>query len=302
MNIVWLKLCRGLEFKANFTTVSNSANQLVCANLLKAANFLLEKFQCSHENIEDCLCQSVRDKTMKKLQLYGLDTDELIHQFYIDQYQVQRNLPDDQNCGSLTIQCSFKDNFLEVHIKNGKNLVPIKSQKFANIHAKLYLLPAHKFQNLKVSKTKLIKNSMFPMFDEKIEMYGFIFGRFSPMNQSFYCSAFRCLIEDAKVVENGLLMIRLKGKRVFSSKDSSIADGLIAFDEILKNDERSPIQLPLQRLLAVHGECGDWKGVITKTILGIFCSIPDCDIVEALTSRNFEKNVQQLLKRIKTKT
>jgi C2 domain len=151
--------------------LQGEAQPIVYANLLKSVQLLLEHFECEHENKEDCLCKSALEKVTKKLQLFGCETDELIHQFYVDRLRAQGDLCYDPLHGSLTIQCMFEENILKVNVMSGKNLVPPKTGRPTNIYAKVYLLPAHKFNSVKVPKTKAIKNSTFPMFDKEIEMY-----------------------------------------------------------------------------------------------------------------------------------
>lgn len=67
--------------------------------------------QVKNDNADD---QSTLAQIQKLLELHGYETQDLIHQYYIERHTEQQN-KQDKDLGLLTVKCSFKDNTLEVN-------------------------------------------------------------------------------------------------------------------------------------------------------------------------------------------
>lgn len=66
--------------------------------------------QVKNENADD---ESTLSQIQKLLELHGYETQDLIHQYYIERHTEQQNKKD-KDLGQLTVKCSFRDNSLEV--------------------------------------------------------------------------------------------------------------------------------------------------------------------------------------------
>jgi hypothetical protein len=60
------------------------------------------------------LCKETLENILKKLQIYGYTTDELIHQYYTDRLIVQQNATETSKYGTITMKCDVKDDILQV--------------------------------------------------------------------------------------------------------------------------------------------------------------------------------------------
>lgn len=62
----------------------------------------------------------------KMLELHGMETTELIHQYYIERLNEQ-NTMEDSNFGQITVRALFGDDILKIQIMNARNLKPMDS-------------------------------------------------------------------------------------------------------------------------------------------------------------------------------
>lgn len=58
--------------------------------------------------------KSTLEQISKLLELHGYETQDLIHQYYLERYNEQQ-AKEDSDLGKLTVKCNFKDNILEVN-------------------------------------------------------------------------------------------------------------------------------------------------------------------------------------------
>lgn len=60
------------------------------------------------------------------LKLHGMETRELIHQYYLEKWQEQQAVQE-PTLGLLTVRAQFIDDNLKVEIMNARNLMPTDS-------------------------------------------------------------------------------------------------------------------------------------------------------------------------------
>lgn len=70
----------------------------------------------------------VLEKIEKVLKLYGLETPQLIHSYYMERVKEQ-NAMDEEPYGSLTVKAYFGADLLNVMVMNGRNLKPPDGKK-----------------------------------------------------------------------------------------------------------------------------------------------------------------------------
>ncbi|KZC08060.1 BAI1-associated protein 3 [Dufourea novaeangliae] len=134
----------------------------------------------------------VLEKIENLLELHGLETAELIHRYHQERIKDQNEL-DDSEYGQLTVKAYFVDNILTIQILNARKLRPVDSNgdfigKVSTLKRKLHtktkerlkerktstcdsyvkirLLPEEKFSDVKLPKTHVQKENLYPLFDE----------------------------------------------------------------------------------------------------------------------------------------
>ncbi|XP_034180927.1 C2 and C2B_Munc13-like domain-containing protein staccato isoform X1 [Osmia lignaria lignaria] len=134
----------------------------------------------------------VLEKIEHLLQLHGLETADLIHRYHQERVKEQKEM-DESEYGQLTIKAQFVDNSLSIQILNARKLRPIDSNgdlvgKVSTLKRKLHtkskqrlkewktsscdsyvkvrLLPEEKFADVKLPKTHVQKENLYPLFDE----------------------------------------------------------------------------------------------------------------------------------------
>ena len=68
--------------------------------------------------------------------------------------------------GCVTVRASFNADQLTIDILNCRNLKAMDSSGAADPYVKVQLLPSHHFPDAAVMKTKVHKNTLFPLLDE----------------------------------------------------------------------------------------------------------------------------------------
>ncbi|XP_015606405.1 protein unc-13 homolog 4B isoform X3 [Cephus cinctus] len=138
----------------------------------------------------------VLEKIEHLLKLHGLETAELIHRYSVERLQEQKNL-DESMYGQLTVRAQFVDNSLNIQVLNARNLRPMDTNgdfigKLSTLERKLHskskerlregktrkcdpyvkikILPDEKFAQVKIPKTHVQKETLFPLFDEKFNI------------------------------------------------------------------------------------------------------------------------------------
>ncbi|VDQ08634.1 unnamed protein product [Trichobilharzia regenti] len=73
--------------------------------------------------------------------------------------------------GKLTVKVNYQRSTLHVDIQRAKNLVPLDSNGLSDPFIIIELLPKHLFSETpKSSRTKIVKNTVDPVFDEHFEL------------------------------------------------------------------------------------------------------------------------------------
>ena len=104
------------------------------------------------------------DNIRRLLKLHGADSAELIHLYRLERMAVSKAT--DAGLGSISVRASFSGDQLTIDILNGRNLKAMDSSGSADPYVKVQLLPSHHFPDAAVLKTKVHKNTLFPLFDE----------------------------------------------------------------------------------------------------------------------------------------
>lgn len=84
---------------------------------------MIQSFRQDSKEIE-------KDDTLKKveylLKLNGMETRELIHQYYLERWQEQQAITEPK-MGMLTVRAQFIEDNLKIEIMNARNLTPADS-------------------------------------------------------------------------------------------------------------------------------------------------------------------------------
>lgn len=96
------------------------------------------------------------------LKIHGMDTSDLIHLYRLDRMKQT----DDMGLGSLAVRAVFIDDALNIDVLNARHLKPMDSDGTADPYVKVQLLPSHHFPDAAVLKSKVHKNTLFPLFEE----------------------------------------------------------------------------------------------------------------------------------------
>lgn len=106
------------------------------------------------------------------LERYGLNTANLIHQYYKDRYQMQQEISKSpfNPLGVLSIYCSFFNNTLKLEILNARNLVPVGTNKKCDSFVKISVVPEDAFPKYQNFKTRVELDTHFPLYDEMFEL------------------------------------------------------------------------------------------------------------------------------------
>ena len=103
------------------------------------------------------------DDIQKLLKLHGADTEELIHRYVLERMTAKTT---DDALGSITVRASFIGDQLKLDILNGRNLKPMDKSGSSDPYVKVKLLPEDLFVDQTTQKTKVHKETLFPLFDE----------------------------------------------------------------------------------------------------------------------------------------
>ncbi|KAG7190820.1 hypothetical protein KM043_006889 [Ampulex compressa] len=169
------------------------------------------------------------------LELHGLETAELIHRYNQERIKEQEDL-EDPIYGQITVKVYFSDNVLNIQILNARNLRPTDTNgdiigKLSTLERKLHskskqrlregktskcdcyvkvrLLPEEKFADVKAPKTRVHKETLFPLFDDIFNIP---------------------LTPEQRATENAILGFELKDKDFLRSK--FMAEAFLPFSEI----------------------------------------------------------------------
>lgn len=153
------------------------------------------------------------------LLLHGMETRELIHQYYLERKEEQKTM-EVARFGLLTVRIQLDENVLRLEILNARNLQPLRGKYSCNPYIKISLLPEEKFSGATKLVTKTHRKSIYPLFDEIFEIE---------------------LSSQQKEVKDGLVMFTVRDKCLLGA-DKFLAEGFLSFAEIT-NDTNSRVKL-----------------------------------------------------------
>ncbi|XP_018655050.1 subfamily C1A unassigned peptidase (C01 family) [Schistosoma mansoni] len=103
------------------------------------------------------------------IQLYNSSTPEVIEQYFIEKLNEQE-LASSSSYGKLTVKIGYQRTSLYLDIQRATNLVPLDSNGLSDPFIIVELLPKHIFSETpKSSRTRIVKNTVDPVFDEHFE-------------------------------------------------------------------------------------------------------------------------------------
>ncbi|TNN11454.1 BAI1-associated protein, partial [Schistosoma japonicum] len=139
--------------------------------LRKSLGILLEFFfkssdeQISKENFETEEYHNVN----YLIQLYNSSTPEVVEKYFIEKLNEQE-ISSSSSYGKLTVKIGYQRTSLYVDIQRATNLVPLDSNGLSDPFIIVELLPKHIFSETPKSlRTKIVKNTIDPVFDEHFE-------------------------------------------------------------------------------------------------------------------------------------
>ncbi|CAH8576007.1 unnamed protein product [Schistosoma turkestanicum] len=143
----------------------------ILERLKKSLDILLEFFlkngddQISKVNLETEEYHNVK----YLIQLYNSSTVEVVEQYFIEKLNEQE-LSSSSSYGKLTVKIGYQRTSLYVDVQRATNLVPLDSNGLSDPFIIVELLPKHIFSETpKSSRTRIVKNTIDPVFDEHFE-------------------------------------------------------------------------------------------------------------------------------------
>ncbi|XP_014210937.1 protein unc-13 homolog 4B-like isoform X2 [Copidosoma floridanum] len=109
----------------------------------------------------------VLERIEKTLKLYGMETNEVIHRYYLDRLKEQSGIENEPH-GMLTVKAYFFNDLLNMQILNARNLRSTDGS--CNSYVKITLYPEDVFAGTKSLKTGVQKETQFPLYDESFNI------------------------------------------------------------------------------------------------------------------------------------
>ncbi|XP_037945402.1 protein unc-13 homolog 4B isoform X2 [Teleopsis dalmanni] len=160
----------------------------------------------------------------KLLNLHGFETAELIHQYYLERMEYQKEIKNSK-FGQLAIKAYFTENSLKLNILNGRSLVPMDSNGSCDSFVKVHFLPTNKFIGVSALKTAVKSKSCFPLYDEHFSIN---------------------LTEEQQNNQDSLILFSIKDKDLFGMTNQYIGECYITFADIVTS-EQEQIHMELSR-------------------------------------------------------
>ncbi|PNF14104.1 unc-13-like protein 4B [Cryptotermes secundus] len=159
------------------------------------------------------------------LQLYGMETWELIHQYHLERREEQMAM-EAATHGLLTVRMQFVEDLLRIEVLNARNLHPMDTNGSCDPYVKIHLLPEEKFTTITKPRTKTHKKTMFPLYDEYFTLH---------------------LTSEQQELENGLIMFTVKDQD-FLGTNEFLGEAFVAFSDVPKTD----MTTGLEQMAQVH--------------------------------------------------
>ncbi|XP_045469629.1 protein unc-13 homolog 4B isoform X2 [Harmonia axyridis] len=202
------------------TSLENRRPPSFFANLHKTLNLMLGSFKTS----DDCARCDGLIQAERLLKVYGLETNDLIHQVNLDLHEEFMS-ETESRYGVLTVRTKFEGNTLYIEILNAKILVAMDSNGLCDAFVRVHLMPEDKFRNHEQPKTKTHNKNLMPLFDEVFEIK---------------------LSDEQRLMDDGLLLFSVKDKDLLGYNNKHIGEAFIHFRDIIDTEG------PLSALPQVH--------------------------------------------------
>ncbi|XP_014672472.1 PREDICTED: BAI1-associated protein 3-like isoform X2 [Priapulus caudatus] len=138
------------------------------SRLYDALDILREFF---HANEKGLPMQTIMSREYEALQdllrLHKSETNTLVDMFYLEKIDIQK-CTEDSRFGVLTVRVyyNFSSEELSVEILNAKDIIPLDTNGLSDPFVMIELVPSHNFPTCQVQRTKIVKKSLNPLFDE----------------------------------------------------------------------------------------------------------------------------------------
>lgn len=175
------------------------------SNLHRTLHTLIRYFNIGADEAANV---KVLEKIEHLLELHGLETAELIHRYHQERIKEQNDL-EESEYGQITVKAQFVDNSLNIQILNARKLRPVDSNGSCDSYVKVRLLPEEKFTDVKLPKTHVQKENLYPLYDEIFNIP---------------------LTSEQRATENAIVAFELKDKDFLRSR--FMAEAFLPFSEI----------------------------------------------------------------------
>ncbi|XP_078347490.1 BAI1-associated protein 3-like isoform X1 [Oculina patagonica] len=105
---------------------------------------------------------------VETLNMRKLSTTELIQHYFAETCKEQETVEEKYGAVTFKVFYDFNNQKLQVEVLNAKNLPPLDTNGLCDPYVTVELLPEEFFGN-EVKKTEVIKNTLFPLFDEQFD-------------------------------------------------------------------------------------------------------------------------------------
>lgn len=203
------------------------------SNLHECLKIMIRSFR--PDNNENFTSENLK-RVEYLLKLHGLETRELIHQYFLERWQEQQTISE-QKLGVLTVRAQFIDDNLKLEIMNARNLVPTDSNGLCDSYVRASLMPEDTFSTATKPKTQTFNKSLFPLYDEMFLIP---------------------LTPGQRSIKDGLIQFVIKDKDMFSVSNTYMGEAYLHFNEIPSTpapiSSLTQMHLPLTRPADIDGE------------------------------------------------
>ncbi|XP_037732487.1 protein unc-13 homolog 4B isoform X1 [Drosophila subpulchrella] len=191
-------------------------------NLNNTLQTMMDCFKMGNLQTSDV---KILSSIQSRLRLYSLETADLIHQYYLERLETQKN-QESSPYGQLTVTAQFTDSGLLLTILNARNLLPMDSNGSVDSFVKASFMPTSRFNDLSTVKTTVHNKSCFPLYDQEFRIN---------------------LSEQQRKEKNSLIVFSIKDKDLFGMSSQYIAESYISFEDIEVTPLGEQIMMNLSR-------------------------------------------------------
>ncbi|XP_065722259.2 protein unc-13 homolog 4B isoform X3 [Drosophila suzukii] len=191
-------------------------------NLNNTLQTMMDCFKMGNLQTSDV---KILSSIQSRLRLYSLETADLIHQYYLERLETQKN-QESSPYGQLTVTAQFTDSGLLLTILNARNLMPMDSNGTVDSFVKASFMPTSRFNDLSTVKTNVHNKSCFPLYDQEFRIN---------------------LSEQQRKEKNSLIVFSIKDKDLFGMSSQYIAESYISFEDVEVTPLGEQIMMNLSR-------------------------------------------------------